>query len=480
LDPPDDEVAIYSDLRSGKTTTVKTWQEFDWLQKMLAVGGYVAGTDYELRPLRARPEDLAEGGPRDNLQKTPEQGYEKEWRIKFLRERIDVLERDLRYHLRADASKYTSEHQRSAIESLTAELHRLTGEPEAKGPPTSSPAGSSSSPAREVKLADAYGEPENHSGDSDRREPDLQRAREEAGTRSPVIPRREVPRARTVEEIDSALRAAQGELRRLRSNRFSYEGSKIEALKNRIRLLSEELAKAQGQNRREQTTHERHSFSRKEPSLPRSARTRRTRGQRNAVRAIGILMILILGGYLVYATYPSWGGFASGLASQLQPEPVDARWAHEFFGNLSVIRQGMGEAGLTESQQLDSFANLRFQDLVAHYQMTHYNYQNDFASYFGAYAGIAGTEEYFYPSGHSHSDFVTYLKENAPAHYQGLIDGTYSHYGFYIGSGPVYNVNSGCPVSEIVGSVNQTQFFQQNGCTFSIGTATWLVVELSS
>jgi hypothetical protein len=218
-------------------------------------------------------------------------------------------------------------------------------------------------------------------------------------------------------------------------------------------------------------------------------------------KAFAVLLMLVLVGFLyqdpsvfgsinspsISALYASEANYVSaipgatqGVFSNLVPPSVDAKWAHEFFGNLSAIRQGNGAAVLQETEQLDSFASLRFQDLVAHYQITHYNYNGDFTNYFGAFSGIAGTEEYFYPSGHSPADYISYLKQSAPAHYDGLIDGTYLHYGFYIGSGPVYNVNQGCPVSEIVGSVNQTQFFQQNGCTFSIGTTTWLVVELSS
>jgi hypothetical protein len=218
-------------------------------------------------------------------------------------------------------------------------------------------------------------------------------------------------------------------------------------------------------------------------------------------KAFSVLLMLVLVGFLyqnpgvlnsingpsvagLYSNEASYfsgiPGGAQGVISNLSPPQVDARWAHEFFGNLSVIREGGGTVGLTESQQLDNFASLRFSDLTAHYQITHYNYDSDFTSYFGAYGGLAGTEEYFYPSGYSPADYINYLRQSAPAHYQGLVDGTYSHYGFYIGSGPVYNVNQGCPVSEIVGSVNQTQFFQQNGCSFSIGTTTWLVVELSS
>ncbi len=135
---------------------------------------------------------------------------------------------------------------------------------------------------------------------------------------------------------------------------------------------------------------------------------------------------------------------------------------------------------MQESQQLDSFASLRFSDLVAHYQVTHYGYSQDFESYFGDYSGLSGTEEYFYPSGNSPAGFVSYLRDKAPVHYQGLLDGTYTQYGFFIGSGPVYNINEPCPVSEIVGSVNESQFLSQNGCSYSIGTTTWLVVELTS
>jgi len=218
-------------------------------------------------------------------------------------------------------------------------------------------------------------------------------------------------------------------------------------------------------------------------------------------KAFGVLLIIVLAGFLyqnpavlaninapsVSNLYVQEASYISSVpsnlesvASNLGPPAINAQWVHEFFGNLSATREANGAGPLTETQQLDNFASLRFNDLVAHYQITHYGYDQDFTSYFGAYGGVAGTEEYFYPSGHTPSDFVSYLQQSAPAHYQGLIDGTYSHYGFYIGSGPVYNIYGSCPATEIVGSVNQTQFFEQNGCNFSVGQTIWLVVELTS
>ncbi len=204
------------------------------------------------------------------------------------------------------------------------------------------------------------------------------------------------------------------------------------------------------------------------------------RVRRRVVKVVGVLMVLALVGAVAYATYPQWEGLAASIASQIQPQAIDSRWAQEFFGNLSAAREANGAGALTMSQQLDDFASLRFSDLVTHYEITHYGYQRDFSNYFGVYSGLAATEEYFYPSGHSPSGYLSYIKQDAIIHYEGLVDGTYSRYGFYIGTGPVYNLIGSCSVAEIVGSVNQTQFFEQHGCDFSIGQTTWLVVELTS
>jgi len=162
------------------------------------------------------------------------------------------------------------------------------------------------------------------------------------------------------------------------------------------------------------------------------------------------------------------------IISAIQGPTINAQWVSQFIADLNTYRS----VPLTESSTLDTFAKERFNTLVANYQISHYGYAEAFDSFFASQA-ISGTEEYFYPN-ESPSDYVTYIQDSAPTHWQGLIDSTYTQYGYYLGTGPVYEIYQPCPVSEIVGSVNETQLLQQNGCSFTIGTATYFVIELTS
>lgn len=59
-------------------------------------------------------------------------------------------------------------------------------------------------------------------------------------------------------------------------------------------------------------------------------------------------------------------------------------------------------------------------------------------------------------------------------------DPSLSQYGFYSAKGPTYIIDQGCPNTEIPGpNINITQFFQQQGCTFTIQNGTWLVIDMS-
>ncbi len=133
---------------------------------------------------------------------------------------------------------------------------------------------------------------------------------------------------------------------------------------------------------------------------------------------------------------------------------------------------------LTENPNLDQFAAIRFGNLTSHYQISHYGFDQDFKTFFAGQS-IGGTEEYFAPDT-TPNDFALSVQQAAPAHWQGLVDPTYKKFGFYIGVGPDYQINQPCSVSEIVGSVNQTQLLIQNGCTFRIYNATYVVFELST
>ena len=154
---------------------------------------------------------------------------------------------------------------------------------------------------------------------------------------------------------------------------------------------------------------------------------------------------------------------------------IDSQWVASFFATVNSYRS----SPLTESQTLDQFAAIRFHTIAANYEITHYGYDQDFNSYFAGQS-ITAAEEYFYPDS-SPSSYASYIQQSAPEHWQGLIDTTYNHFGFYIGNGPVIEVYQPCSApSEIVGSINQTQQLIQYGCQYTVVTGTYLVIELSS
>jgi hypothetical protein len=152
---------------------------------------------------------------------------------------------------------------------------------------------------------------------------------------------------------------------------------------------------------------------------------------------------------------------------------IDSQWVASFISAVNGQRSG----NLTENGQLDQFAALRFKTLASNYQISHYNFDQDFNSFFAGQT-ISVTEEYFFPNTGAVA-YAHYIQGSFSAHWQGLVDPTYSHYGYYIGSGQVISRYGPCsaPV-EIEGSINQTQMLIQDGCKFTVTNQTYLVIEL--
>ena len=156
-------------------------------------------------------------------------------------------------------------------------------------------------------------------------------------------------------------------------------------------------------------------------------------------------------------------------------------WVNTF---VSLVNAARNNSALVESPLLDKFAGLRFNTAVAQPDISDYGLQADEASFFGAngttpalveillYPSIATADPYSY---------VNAIQTSAPGHWTALTDGTYTHFGYYVGSGPYELVQQPCPVSEIPrAGVNITQFFENAGCKVSTQESTWLVITLSS
>ena len=177
---------------------------------------------------------------------------------------------------------------------------------------------------------------------------------------------------------------------------------------------------------------------------------------------------------------------------------INSAWVASFIASVNSFRSGEGIAGLTFSSQISSFSQTRFNTMSTgtNYEISHYGFDSDASSFFGSANSLG--EVVFFPqtvtttcidvifctndvNTPSPSAFATSVQSNDPGHWQVLTDPSLAYYGFYAGKGPVYNVDQGCPNTEIPGpNINVTQFLEQQGCTFSISQGEWLVIDMSS
>jgi hypothetical protein len=171
-----------------------------------------------------------------------------------------------------------------------------------------------------------------------------------------------------------------------------------------------------------------------------------------------------LGG-IYNALSSSLSSLGKNLASSGQTN-VDSLWVKDFMGNVSTLG---GARTLNENLRLDQLAKERFNTMTQHPDITHYG---------ADYELPPGTGEVvFYPSGQTPGEFAVYIRTTAPAHWNLMTSG-FASYGYYSASGPSYDVNQGCPNTELPGpGINVTQFFQQEGCTVYKVTASWLVID---
>jgi hypothetical protein len=157
--------------------------------------------------------------------------------------------------------------------------------------------------------------------------------------------------------------------------------------------------------------------------------------------------------------------------------PIDNNWATQFFNNVSSVRG----SSYSYCSSLSSFAQLRFNTMVANYGITHYGHDQDFNKFFGTIYNTYFAEEVFHPDGYSPSNFVSNIQQTAAAHWQLLSSSNYDYYGYYIAKGSDYAINQPCSVSELPGpNIDIQQYFAQYGCTTTTTTDTWFVIELSS
>jgi len=160
--------------------------------------------------------------------------------------------------------------------------------------------------------------------------------------------------------------------------------------------------------------------------------------------------------------------------------PIDDQWVQQFIYDTNQYRPT--SSPLVYKPSLDNFSWLRYQSMVSNYEISHYGFQQDVASYFGnVKQQVAVGEVVYFPSGSSPESYMQDVETNSPIHWNTMIDSQYHYFGYYIGSGPTYQVDKGCTHAEVPGpNINMTEYFTSNGCSFTVTTATWLVLDFSS
>ena len=174
--------------------------------------------------------------------------------------------------------------------------------------------------------------------------------------------------------------------------------------------------------------------------------------------------------------YPP-GGFVSVFTEQATyPGSVpNAEWVNEFISQVNSHRQ----TPLTETPSLDAFAQQRFKTASSQPYISDYNFTQDADAWFGVSAASA-TEVLLFPAYLSPDAFVSFLQSSAPQHWSALTNPDVGKFGYYVGQGPYFEAAPSCPVSEVPGGVNITQYIESRGCTVTpVPDATWLVIVMT-
>jgi len=155
----------------------------------------------------------------------------------------------------------------------------------------------------------------------------------------------------------------------------------------------------------------------------------------------------------------------------------NTQWVSSFIQEVNAQRNG---TALIENRTLDEFAAFRFDSIRAQYQISDYNFTSDYYRFFG-HSGPEMEEEILYPSNRNPATYPTYLKQNAPGHYAGLMDPAYSQFGYFFGTGPSVDIGPGCSATEIPGpNINITQFVISHGCNYVIADEIWFILILAA
>ncbi|MFP3313207.1 MAG: CAP domain-containing protein [Thermocladium sp.] len=219
---------------------------------------------------------------------------------------------------------------------------------------------------------------------------------------------------------------------------------------------------------------------------------RRRRDKAIAGFIIGLVLLLMVIGAAWSLRHPPQTQQTSITTSSVSAQPnsavtytqstIDPTWVSQFISIVNQYRQSSGAPPLQYCQWLSNFAYVRFETMIQNPAISHYGFDQDFNKYLSQYQGFLMVgEEGLYPSGYTPSEYVQNMQSEAPLHWEGLMNGNFTYYGYYIGYGPDYVIVGSCPVTEIPGpNIDIPQYLQSYGCSVELENTTWLVIELSN
>ena len=156
---------------------------------------------------------------------------------------------------------------------------------------------------------------------------------------------------------------------------------------------------------------------------------------------------------------------------------LNGQWVQAF---IQAMDQRRGGAPLVENHTLDEFAAFRYNTLVLQFQISDYNFTNDYNRYFGS-SNAAILEEILYPGGRDPATYPDYLQKNSIIHYTDLLNPLYTQYGYFFGTGPTVEVGPGCSATEVPGpNINITKYAIDHGCSYVISDEIWFILILGN
>lgn len=147
-------------------------------------------------------------------------------------------------------------------------------------------------------------------------------------------------------------------------------------------------------------------------------------------------------------------------------QPIDSNYVNTFISDVNTERAKSGLNPLQHTSDLDSMAQLRFNTMVSHYEINHYGYSGSL----GAAEGI------YFPDGITAQDLTTKIEYTDTLHWQ-QFDSPFAYYGYYIGKGPIIDIDSSCAYVAPPGVSNEIQDLNNMGCKYTVTNGTWLVFE---